>query len=1039
MSIFLTWLRRIALPATCAALCIITGRPSLAQDAARNVAPLATVTASAASENTSPSMVTDGKMPTVGCRDDQGEVWIVKGSDVPATLTFTWKQPTQVATVVYYERTTWGFEYFKDYEIYIDDAATPVCKGTFVKGEGPQLVNLPQPVLAHKLTMKFLSYAGGNPGAAEVQIFTAPPPASALLCRFSDYTMDFRYAYYPSHNLVRALVPTPPAAANAWQIAVRAAGSDKIIAARGGTLPMAAAGEELKVPDLPEGRYMLRLTLTGGAQPVIEERGFERRHFEWEGQKLGQEDVVIPPFTPLKVDARKRTVDAVLRTYTMNDAGLWDQVNSHGEDILAAPVRLEVTSGGKTFVAKGTQLRFAEAKDTHVNGSASWSAGPLTGRTSFAYDYDGLQQLTLELDKTTQPIDRLQLVIPLKAAEAWLMHPVTDTLRHHYAGLIPDGQGKVWDSLRISRESLPGPFVPYIYVGGPERGICYAADNDRDWIIDAREPAIEIDRDGTTVNLRLNLIAHPAQLTRQRTITLALQATPTKPMPEQPYNWRRWYTTGTDQNADDVQIAFWGGNRYWGGHYFASSFFPAFKDYSFWEQLADNRRTGKQDPAYLDKWLAQFTADSKDDQNDLRACAHAGLEWATYTPLNTADTKKFRYLIPYTNARGCTVENPDFLTYLDEWVTGDIADPKWKNFSDFERPKHIDGFGCWYDCEPVNSRIDMMLYYAKKMYETFADGIYWDNCFLASCYVPNEAGGPAYVGDDGKLHPGVNLMGFRNLVKRNAVMMYEMGKRPLSYVHMTNANIVPMLSFGTLQLDWEWRDQGDNARMDLQDRLGSNQDTGLILAQSLGLQAGNINVAIDRFNPPPNSGTTREWLFRTVMAICMPHEIKVYQGTQSVSYVQDQMAAFGYGQPDCKVYRYWEPGYPLTAEGAKIHALVLSHGPKAMLAIGNYGPGDQPAQATAAPQTAPTLADYDAAQRGLGPNTAAPPAPAPPAGDRRPLCRHAQTRPESPRPAGHRPRRQRGNEKRVNAHCPRRVHLADPKTRFRAGGGGMSR
>ena len=40
----------------------------------------------------------------------------------------------------------------------------------------------------------------------------------------------------------------------------------------------------------------------------------------------------------------------------------------------------------------------------------------------------------------------------------------------------------------MSRGSLPGPFLPYIFVGGPERGICYAADNDRDWINDPTPP-----------------------------------------------------------------------------------------------------------------------------------------------------------------------------------------------------------------------------------------------------------------------------------------------------------------------------------------------------------------------------------------------------------------------------------------------------------------------------------------------------------------------------------------------------------------------
>ena len=76
----------------------------------------------------------------------------------------------------------------------------------------------------------------------------------------------------------------------------------------------------------------------------------------------------------------------------------------------------------------------------------------------------------------------------------------------HYAGRIPAGEGKVWDSSTV-RSLVAGRFVPYIYVGGPERGICFAADNDRDWVRSDGVPMMEIDRAGDVVNLRLNLIA----------------------------------------------------------------------------------------------------------------------------------------------------------------------------------------------------------------------------------------------------------------------------------------------------------------------------------------------------------------------------------------------------------------------------------------------------------------------------------------------------------------------------------------------------
>jgi len=233
----------------------------------------------------------------------------------------------------------------------------------------------------------------------------------------------------------------------------------------------------------------------------------------------------------------------------------------------------------------------------------------------------------------------------------------------------------------------------------------------------------------------------------------------------------------------------------------------------------------------------------------------------------------------------------------------------------------------------------MVLYNHKKMYETFADGIYWDNFFLQACYVPAEAGGPGYVDDDGNLRAGVNLMAFRNLARRNAVMMHRMGLRPLEWIHMTNVTIVPMLSFAALNYDWEWRDQGKFALMDLQDRLGADKDTDLILAMSTGLQCGNISVACSRFNPPKGSGVTREWLHRTVMAVCLVHEIKIFEGTRDVVRAQNRMAEFGYGLPDCKVYRYWEEPHPIATKGAAVKTLVLQRGKRALIVVGSFGEG----------------------------------------------------------------------------------------------------
>jgi hypothetical protein len=776
-------------------------------------------------------------------------------------------------------------------------------------------VAMPTAALGPFLVTLTLSGPGGD--------FTVPLPCSV--------ETEFRYAYFPSHRLVRFLLPAPPAGATAWRVVLTPDGQEKVLAERSGKLPMSSNGENLSIPDLPEGLYLLTLTFPDGPKDLKISRPFWRKNLPWEGLRLGMDDVVVPPFTPLQVDAKDAAVSCVLRRTVMDRTGLWREVESQQKPLLAAPVRLEFTTGGRTIRAEGTGTAFSETKPTRVAGKADWNAGPIKGATDFVWDYDGLMQVTLRLPKSATKVEKLQLVIPLKKSETWLMHPVTVGLRPHYAGRIPDGTGKVWDSSQSPRVGLPGTLIPYIYVGGPERGICFAADNDRDWVTDPAVPSMEIHREGDEVSLRVNLICKPVTLDRERTIVFALQATPAKPMPEEPYSWRKWWNHGTGKDAQDVNFEMWGGTTYWGGQFGVIDYFPAKMDFGHWERLAKYRQTGQQDPGYLQEWIAKAGGNPV-----IFAAAKAGLEWAANTPADTPETKKFRWILPYTSPRSASLSDDGFgMTFMDEWSTMDIAHPRWKAGPP-HRSTRQSPLGIYYDIEPVPTVVDRILYYQKKMYETFADGIYWDNIFLKPCWVPMEAGGPAYVNDEGKLTPGVNLMAYRALVRRHAVMMHVMGKRPMAWMHMTNFNCVPILSFSQINYDWEWRDQGKGETADMQDRLRIDADPSLVLVQSLGLQSGSVPVVCDRYGME-----TRSWQQRTMLAVCLPHEIKTHAGGPDAARAIKALSDFGYGEPDCRVYRYWEDGHPFSAEGARLRALVLKRGDKALVLIGNYGQGSE--------------------------------------------------------------------------------------------------
>ena len=116
---------------------------------------------------------------------------------------------------------------------------------------------------------------------------------------------------------------------------------------------------------------------------------------------------------------------------------------------------------------------------------------------------------------------------------------------------------------------------------------------------------------------------------------------------------------------------------------------------------------------------------------------------------------------------------------------------------------------------------DAAMYYETHMLSTFSDGVYYDDVFFHTNY--NTVPGPGHIGDDGSLKPGVNLWAWRQFMKRTAVLQHMMGKSTTAiWMHMTNWNVMPVLSWGSINFDWEWRaglvDGVDLSELDVQTR-----------------------------------------------------------------------------------------------------------------------------------------------------------------------------------------------------------------------------
>ena len=306
-----------------------------------------------------------------------------------------------------------------------------------------------------------------------------PPPVERWsIGEESRKAVGLGFKYYPYHNRIRLRVDLTNLplrdriTGGQAEIRSQAAPADEPLWRQTLAFREAVAEGTYAIPDLPDGTYRLDVRLAGEdapREPVSE--GFERRHYEWEHNRLGLSDEVMPPFTPMAV--RDTTVSCVLREHRHGATGLWDSLVSEGHELLAAPLRWEVETAAGVATVEGAGWHATRQTPTGVAGEARWQAGGLKAVTRTEYDVDGMMRVTLALDAApATDVRRLSLVIPLRDDECRYLHGCGDGLRHNAAGFVPAGEGVVWDSSKGNKLEIPGTFYPYLWLGGGTRGLC---------------------------------------------------------------------------------------------------------------------------------------------------------------------------------------------------------------------------------------------------------------------------------------------------------------------------------------------------------------------------------------------------------------------------------------------------------------------------------------------------------------------------------------------------------------------------------------
>ncbi len=737
--------------------------------------------------------------------------------------------------------------------------------------------------------------------------------------------VDFNFAFYPSKKALRLAVDLNglPKEGKPSKVVVSVRSRlDKVVAASF-EIPAAQFKDgkteaRFELPDL-NGVYEIVAKAEGEGIPATAEtvKPLKRQKFPWEGTPLGRSTKIYPPFEPIKVDGKK--LSTVLKVHETNDFGLLDQVTATSANtktakpILSAPMRYAAKAGGSAVALQTTPSKIVSAKEHEVVAEGAFAGGPVQAAWRNTWDYDGTVKVALTLKPSATPIEELTLEIPFTKESAPLIHANSDRIRAPIAQKIPEGEGVVWDSTKLACDDYIKNFCPYVYLGSAVRGLCFFAENDKNWGWDPKTASVDVLRKGSETLLRVHLINAPTTIDKERTLTFGLLAAPVKPplnpASENPNWWRyRYHRGGYRLLGTDIN---------WLGNGSCGTIYPMGCDLLFWQMI------GKGSKVKLSEQEINATY-----EHGLRYVEPYGKEavdsWKAHVNANLRNHLNGRMLFYYN--RAVCQEPVEVDTFKDEWCLDD-----YRSFDEGNGRGEI-------KIVPSPSYVDFALYWYSLSFDIGNNqGVYWDNWFIAPSF--NTEMTDAYKRPDGTLVPAAGIWGLRELCKRTFIMENERGMLPITFPHMTSFNPLPMLSFATVQYDWEWK----YSEGDVQERYTREY---LQLASS-GELAGVWPVPLHDHGPKAED----PWEQRTFSAVRLVHELDGGGGwghgwVKAHAENAAKLAKPVIGMLDkqgLQVYKYWEDRpLPVATGDADLPAIVYAvPGSEAVAVVVSYAREDK--------------------------------------------------------------------------------------------------
>ena len=687
--------------------------------------------------------------------------------------------------------------------------------------------------------------------------------------------------------------------------------------------------DQTVLKNLPLGDYSVTMdTIALDGRKFSHKRTFSLRKFAWQGLDLGKDRVIIPPFKPLKHNAKAKEVHALMTGFKIG-VGIWSHIYAEKENILAAPVQLFLD--GKPVKAGNIKLVSAE-KDRVVYEMTS-RMGKVKFQINQDYDYDGFCKLTVKvIPQGKVRVNSFELHIPVK--DKFVKYYTTFGGKRPRAEgkedwRIPKGQGELEMKVVSHRK---GKIRRYFWLGEEYKGLSWIIDTQMGFSLDKNKYPYKLIRKGNAVTYIQQMVNMPTEWEKPWEFVMGFSPTPVKPqakefrsISENMYDYL--YAKGS------VQAGSMNASQWPLGYFYDVGAVPN-GDYSYYKWILASRGKGSIPKAQRQKYADEYMARHK--------------EWLRKNaPLMS--TRHIRSRVLSRRAYGCDYflmyHNPAFYSwrwkeaemYKAEWLPWDYpVDDAMNEYIAIQTPEYI----------------DKMLWEINNQIKIGFDGMNFD-CFpLGGGY--NTVSLKAYRDKPGRVpviqnanmlqiaSPGIveagNLFGWRELVKRTAHLLYT-NKRlvfgvPWVEIHSTSGNVPSVAAFCSTVITTECATNGTD--------YFNRFPNGYALSDLTGTQVGVIPRTIfsTRSSKLPRDEQVKSMIaFSFAYALMNHNDQGITRGYKDYQIARDEVFSFGYGRKGNKTIAFFDKEkQPVTCNAKNVRTTqVIRPDGKALLMIGNMG------------------------------------------------------------------------------------------------------